>query len=109
MKSNASWKYCLIFWWGVSLAGICLYLSPDLICVAGDWQVTFNTQFAPTLVGSMASRPLPKSRWGKSADAGCVSISAIKARNKKKEIEKLHQSRLQTPFFKTTHVLIKWI
>jgi len=33
INSNASWKYCLMFWLGVSLAGICLYLTPGLFCV----------------------------------------------------------------------------
>lgn len=75
MKSNASWKYCLMFWCGVSLAGICLYLTPGLFCVVDGWQVTLRTQLAPTLDGSVASRPLPSSRWGNTGDAGCVSIS----------------------------------
>lgn len=86
IKSKASWKYCLIFWWGVSFAGICLYLSPALFCVAGAWQVTFKTQLAPTLLGSMASRPFPNNRCGKSAEAGCVSISAIKKKERRKSI-----------------------
>lgn len=82
MKSNASWKYCLIFWWGVSLAGICIYFRPCRWLSLGLWQVTFNTQLAPTLLGSSASRPLPSSRCGNTGEAGCVSISA-------KEIDKL--------------------
>lgn len=76
MKSNASWKYCLIFWWGVSLAGICIYFRPCRWLSLGLWQVTFNTQLAPTLLGSSASRPLPNSRCGNTGEAGCVSISA---------------------------------
>lgn len=75
INSKASEKYCLMFWCGVSLAGICRYLTPFLVCVAGGWQVTFRTQLAPTLEGSMASLPLPSSRWGKSGEAGCVSMS----------------------------------
>lgn len=74
IKSYASWKYCLMFWCGVSVAGICLYSSRDDGWL-GPWQVTFSTQFAPTLSGSTASRPLPNNRWGKTSDAGCVSIS----------------------------------
>lgn len=65
-----------MFWCGVSLAGICLYLTPGLNCVVDGWQVTLRTKFAPTLGGSMASCPLPRRRCGKRWDAGCVSISA---------------------------------
>lgn len=37
--------------------------------------MTFSTQLAPTLDGSIASCPLPSNRCGKTGDAGCVSIS----------------------------------
>lgn len=82
INSNASWKYCLMFWCGVSLAGICLYLTPGLFCVVGGWQVTLRTQLAPTVDGSIASRPLPSRRCGKTGDAGCVSISVDKGKGK---------------------------
>lgn len=60
----------------MSLAGICLYWRPGCCCEFG-WQVTFSTQLAPTLVGSMASRPLPSNKNGNTGDAGCVSMSAM--------------------------------
>lgn len=63
---------------GVSLAGICLYLTPGLSWVNGGCFVTFNIQFAPRLDGSTASRVLPNSKCGKSVDAGCDSMSAKK-------------------------------
>lgn len=110
INSNASWKYCLMFWCGVSLAGICLYRTPGLFWVVDGWQVTLRTQLAPTLDGSMASRPLPSSRWGKTGDAGCVSISGrelcerlkylqsfidpIMKRRLSSEIDRLHNGRL---------------
>uniref|UniRef100_A0A2M4DDC6 Putative secreted protein n=2 Tax=Nyssorhynchus TaxID=44543 RepID=A0A2M4DDC6_ANODA len=64
-----------MFWCGVSLAGICLYLRPGFSWPVGCWQVTLSTQFAPTVAGSIASRPLPSSRCGNSSDAGCDSMS----------------------------------
>ena len=78
INSNASWKYCLMFWCGVSFAGICLYFTPGFVCVFDGWHVTFRTQLAPTLDGSMASRPLPSSRCGNTGEAGCVSMSGNK-------------------------------
>lgn len=61
----------------MSLAGICLYSKPGCGFEFG-WQVTFNTQLAPTLVGSTASRPFPSNKNGNTVDAGCVSISEIR-------------------------------
>lgn len=78
INSNASWKYCFMFWCGVSFAGICLYRTPGFACVVDCWHVTLRTQLAPTLDGSMASRPFPRRRCGNTGDAGCVSISINK-------------------------------
>lgn len=53
-----------------------MYFTPGFTWLLTGWHVTLRTQFAPTVDGSTASRPLPSRRCGNTGDAGCVSISA---------------------------------
>lgn len=58
----------------------------------------FNTNFAPILSGSIASRVLPSSKCGKTNDAGCDSISGISivTKKEKEKRKKKHKKNVST-------------
>lgn len=79
MNSKASSKYCLRFWCPLSVAGICLYVIPQVSWWPVSCGVTLRTQVVPRSCRqdkSAAFLLLPRYKKGKTREAGCESMSA---------------------------------
>ena len=79
INSKASSKYCLRFWCPLSVAGICLYVIPQVSWYPASCGVTLRTQVVPRSCRqdkSAAFLLLPRYKKGKTREAGCESMSA---------------------------------